>query len=138
MSEFTPEELESAYRDAVGRPGLLPCPFCGSDDIVEVERKDTPGNSDKAGPIHGVYGCRSCLAIGPNTMEQWNTRPQGWISRKNLLPTEEGPVRVWIRAYGIMNACESVIWYSPSIKRFSFDNRNISHWQPLSEPPTTP
>lgn len=64
-------------------------------------------------------------------------QPDGWINRNERLPEKDGQVRVWLRAVpGGDDAQEAIIWFSPSIKKFSFDNQHVTHWQPLSEPPT--
>lgn len=59
----------------VRKTALLPCPFCGSEDIEYNN-----------GHYVQDCGCRACGAIGPNNprtksaIERWNTRPATELS----------------------------------------------------------
>ncbi len=90
-----------------------------------------------------VYKCRHLPESTEKTLildlcrEGLALQSDGWIDRKERLPEIDGPVRVWLKDGGMEEAHEDIVWFSPSIQRFAFDNGYVTHWQPLSEPPKT-
>lgn len=72
---------------------LLPCPFCGSDDIDESFSLGYAGG-DKSNPLVAT-GCMECSATGPDypTTEKaiaaWNKRASEWVSVETAKELEQ-------------------------------------------------
>lgn len=96
---------------------LLPCPFCGSNDIVY-----NPMFSD----------CNNCYARCQKT--DWNTRHSPWISVKDRLPKENTKV------LAIWDDCIETAFYE-YIDGDYWSNSEIgcdlpvTHWMPLPKLP---
>lgn len=99
---------------------LLPCPFCGSSEILYLGDK---------------IKCFSCPA-SINTKEQWNTRHYPWISVKDRLPEDK---EFCLVAYnksnyeddsgiGINRYCKKESWLFK--ETYAYES-GITHWMPL-------
>lgn len=109
---------------------LLPCPFCGSNNLWTTE--------DNA----YVY-CNDCEAEGP--FNKWNTRDSGWISVKDRLPEiaegvliTDGKHVAAAKLYGSLDGIASWNIYGVSAYDMEFevlDEVAVTHWQPLPTPP---
>lgn len=97
---------------------LLPCPFCGSNDISEN--------------LHD-YMCNKCKSCALKNV--WSTRHSPWISVKDRLP----PVG---RKVIIFTNSSYLAWHSENDEFMDFyDNKiinHVTHWMPLPQPPKEP
>ena len=107
---------------------IKPCPFCGcipevKGDVVTHRHKDNICIVDDT-----QYG-----------LEEWNKKPDGWISVKDRLPED-----------AMLYLCFGEIWYNKNIQqqfirvveykncKFRCDFNPcayVTHWMPLPEPP---
>ena len=110
---------------------LKPCPFCGG-----IGKLQSSGYGDRA-----VY-CTSCRAATmrwyrdkPRATTAWNTRPDSWISVEDRLPEGAKGVLVW---EPICKNIYTMYWEDNEWRFFGGRGKtyyNITHWQPLPQPP---
>lgn len=113
---------------------LLPCPFCGSDNITIF----------KSNIIDGLFsaGCIKCNVTTAfyvkekYAAEAWNTRASSWISCSERLPEVDEPVLI----YDPYN--EEIVVASLDCDKMGFSNddcwyglKNGPFWMPLPEAP---
>lgn len=74
---------------------LLPCPFCGGEDIATSYHCDTIGGEE----IHSIQ-CTRCsggrfLDSLEEVQNRWNTRQSPWVPVSERLPEEDVLVLAW-------------------------------------------
>lgn len=120
---------------------LLPCPFCGSDNVRIV----------KSEALGGMFlaGCSKCnvstafYAKEKYAAAVWNTRASGWIPCSERMPEDDEEVlfafiypwdkktRVTLGRRRTKKSGES--WWANSYCHFS--DYDVTHWMPLPEAP---
>ena len=94
---------------------LLPCPFCGSDNLTDI------------GSNVICINCGSCSSI-------WNTRYSPWISVKDRLPEEKSEVLIihYTQTYiGHLRKCSLGDLHFITYDGPCLDFDNVTHWMPL-------
>lgn len=114
---------------------LLPCPFCGGDNLNMFEHH-MQGNRSKFGIVSAVgyrtvsrIQCRECETEAP--LEIWNARPSPWVKVSERLPEDSGSYLVWTYEhpeFAYFNA-ESQGWSHPQIYL------KVTHWMPIPPVP---
>ena len=117
---------------------LRECPGCGSSgDYLDVHIL--------ANNFHHWVQCARCGFTGgaKETLESavaaWNTRASGWIDCKDRLPEEDGRYlacteseKVYIATFVTTGTGKRAFLKGD---RWQKQSSNITHWQPLPEPP---
>lgn len=104
---------------------VLPCPFCGSNDI--------DFNEDAQAIV--CNGCMTDYNKGMSVLEKWNTRHSPWILVKDRLPENESRVFCWENG-----SLYDSFFINGNFKLLEnpyglFSIPNVTHWLPL---PTRP
>jgi hypothetical protein len=126
---------------------LKPCPFCGGDASIYVDRDLTPRHGTQVHDVtmwaectagcvtyHNIIGDSSTLeADRETTAELWNTRASQWISVSDRLPEEFISVLLCHRHGGVIVAqLHHGVWYDSAN---SMMGDGWTHWMPLPAAP---
>jgi hypothetical protein len=115
---------------------LLPCPFCGSNDIYSfIEKK----------PCIKCMNC-SVIFISDNMKEKWNTRSSLWISVKDRIPERltcvigllKDKTQVVVCQCDWKDVCDNWHFMPQTDFQNICDFEDITHWMPLLQPPKEP
>ena len=113
---------------------LLPCPFCGSDNVTIIKNKS----------IDGLFAsecikCKVSTAFYVNekfAAETWNTRAPGWIPCSERLPDDNVDVLVYDDCILIARYNSNEEYTSGWMESFEcYPLTNATHWMPLPAPP---
>jgi hypothetical protein len=106
---------------------LLPCPFCGSDDLVRFPSDDTE-----------IIDCQKCWGSGPTheVTQKWNTRTHGQWRPIATAPKDGSDILAYEEEDGI-----AIIWWGFGCwLNDAGTNDGLSptptHWMPLPDAPT--
>jgi len=108
---------------------LLPCPFCGSNEIYA---------------FHHLRQCIKCIGcdsifISDNGKNKWNTRHSPWISVKDRLPDSQEYEFLVVNSEGNMHVASYWGENASNDEGYDWFNGDVfvnpTHWQPLPEPP---
>ena len=106
---------------------LRECPFCGGEARINRVQDICPNY---------VIRCWECRASTKwfrdkkQAIEQWNTRPDSWISVKDRTP-KNGDYVLCVSGAGIVQIAS----YDTSVRVYGFYANSVTHWMPLPEPP---
>lgn len=107
---------------------LLPCPFCGSNNLGQTEYRFSSE----------IY-CHECN--GSCDSEIWNTRHSPWISVFERLPDHNNPVLISTKEnygfdYNVSYLHRNDLgnnWHDQQGIRI--EKYKVTHWMPLPQPP---
>lgn len=128
---------------------LKPCPFCGeTDTLVAINFNEMYGyekgeDAYHQDPRYTIVCSRmrgGCGATGGYkkdaelAIENWNTRPNNWISVEERLPDTTTVLGCNIEGF------VATVLYMSNAKRWVITTNmsvimDVTHWQPLPEPP---
>lgn len=116
---------------------LLPCPFCGSNDISIQYPLININNTE----IKEVR-CENCLV--QHDINIWNTRHSPWILVKDRLPELNTEVLCFngSKMFGSYTLSEIITdslgqssWHVYGIDEYDAGFGTVTHWMPLPTPP---
>lgn len=104
---------------------LLPCPFCGSNELKEY--------SDSMNEYYKIESnFVSCKCGSRNYKSKWNTRHSTWISVKDRLPNKDETVLCFGKYHNIgFYDYDDEIWREEG----EYVEITVTHWQPLPQSP---
>lgn len=113
---------------------LLPCPFCGSDNVTIVKSKIIDGLFSA-----GCIKCNVTTAFYVNekfAAEAWNTRASGWIPCDERMPDDNVDVLVYDDCILIASYNSNEKYTSGWMESFEcYPLTNVTHWMPLPPMP---
>lgn len=114
---------------------LLPCPFCGSDNVTIVKSKIIDGLFSA-----GCIKCNVTTAFYVNeefAAEAWNTRASVWISCSERLPEKDMSVLISAQGHRVTAYYDSVkgVFMLTETEGLFYSMSAVTHWMPLPEVP---
>lgn len=110
----------------------IECEDCGAGFCTEVPWERNKGSREEEIKAHDKL-CKDIL------MELWNTRADGWISVKDELPEKNEQVMIYVKTYfgheidiARLEGKKKDIFRTLDV---SYELEEVTHWQPLPEPP---